>query len=429
MQKLFLSIRQLFNHKYFSILAGAILAVLLIVVSINLSREISKSDDYNVFYQAGINFSNKVSLYTGIGGAKRYIYPPFAAFCFQLFHIFSMNVAGGVWIFFNWIFWILTIRLTNRILVHFSIDQKTINWAISLGTICSLRYIWYHAMAAQMNLFVLYLSLLGVYYFLNQRQWATVTCLSIAIGIKILPIVVLGWLVTKSDYKFILKAIVAMGICFILPILFRGTDMGLADLKEYYVTFIEPFKQGRVEPDYQNYSLSAAIYKLTMPSIGEINPRGLQYNLFNIPMAAAQNIYKVLALLMLSLFGAICLYARFIAKKFFLYEISFVLIFTNLISGITWEYHFVSLQFILPIFFLTISSPKPLYKKLSYYAIAAFVLLNAIIGLDTVGVNLFYLSCGYSLLTAMLLLLLIDSSLNIFKKDVPSVTYHYHQNS
>ena len=167
---------QSLNYNYLFIPA----AVLFIFISINISKEFDKGTDFNVFYQAGVNFSNKVSLYTRIGGAERYIYPPFAAMVFQPFHLFAMPISGGVWIFINWVLFAATIYLIRRLLLQFNVEKKSITIALTLGTIFSFRYVWYHALYAQMNLLVLFLSLLSISLFLKGKQWGVVVCLAIA---------------------------------------------------------------------------------------------------------------------------------------------------------------------------------------------------------------------------------------------------------
>ncbi len=78
----FIDQTKLRNPKYISLISLFIIAFC--ILSIIVGRDISLQADFTVFWQAGKNYINGVSLYSRIGGAERYIYPPFAAMCFQL---------------------------------------------------------------------------------------------------------------------------------------------------------------------------------------------------------------------------------------------------------------------------------------------------------------------------------------------------------
>ena len=76
----FIDQTKLRNAKYISIIG--LFIIVFAIVSIISGRDISLQADFTVFWQAGKNYINGVSLYSQIGGTERYIYPPFAAMCF-----------------------------------------------------------------------------------------------------------------------------------------------------------------------------------------------------------------------------------------------------------------------------------------------------------------------------------------------------------
>lgn len=75
----------------------AITAILSICtfLSITIARETGVASDFNVFWTAGNNFLHGNALYSGIGGACRFIYPPFAAFFVPGFCIVPITDSGG----------------------------------------------------------------------------------------------------------------------------------------------------------------------------------------------------------------------------------------------------------------------------------------------------------------------------------------------
>ena len=114
-------------------------------------------------------------------------------------------------------------------------------------------------------------------------------------------------------------------------------------------------------------------------------------------------------------------YSRFLVKKISLHELSFILLLTHLISGITWEYHLVSLMIVYAVYFSLERTSVNTIKKVGYYSMIAFMIFNAIVGMDTVGKQAYYMSCGYSFLTILMIVLLIHSIRNVFRPSNNSI--------
>src|ERR1017187_1525061 len=85
------------------------------VLSINIANQTGKLSDFNVFWTAGYNFTHGNGLYGGIGGACRFIYPPFAAWLFQVFALFPLHVAAALFAIVNFALYFLALYLTRKI--------------------------------------------------------------------------------------------------------------------------------------------------------------------------------------------------------------------------------------------------------------------------------------------------------------------------
>ncbi|MEO8762292.1 MAG: glycosyltransferase family 87 protein [Bacteroidia bacterium] len=417
LKTLFLSKDKLFNYKYLSV---AILAFIVFAVcSYFIGKSIVIYADFTVFWQAGKNYLSGVSLYSGIGGAERYIYPPFAAMCFQLLALFSLHQAAAIYCFINFLFWVMIIYYTKQILLLTGFNPKQINYALLIAFGLSFRYFLYHITFVQMNETVLLLSLAGVYNFLIGKRNVAITLLVVATFIKIIPIFILIWLLSKCNYKQYAIAFVGFVVCIALPLLMRGLTQGFIDLQEYYTSFLEPFQHGRVEPKLQNYGLSAALYK-----VFSVTDDGNKYQ-YIITLLSTQTIHIIYkSIIVFLLIGFILIVWPFKAKNnpIYIHEICFILMFTHLLSGITWEYHLVSLFFVIAVLVLDYFNADKKHKWL-YYLLGIFLLFNAIIGTDTVGRYLYYKSCGFSLLTWLLLVLAIYALYQyLFVKRISFVT-------
>ncbi len=411
----FIDQTKLRNPKYISIISLFIIGFC--ILSIIVGRDISLQADFTVFWQAGKNYINGVSLYSRIGGAERYIYPPFAAMCFQLLALFSLHQAAVLYCFFNLLFWVMIIYYTQKIILHIRPQETRIKWVLFIAFILSFRYFLYHTWFVQMNEVVLLLSLAGVYNYLIKKDNNAILLLVIASFIKIIPIFMLIWVLSKSNYKNYLRAVIYSILCVAIPLIMRGVHQGIIDIQEYYITFLQPFQEGRVEPKLQNYGLSAALYKVfSFTEDGE----KYHYIITILPAATISLIYKCIIISLLLAFAGMLFYGWLKKVSISLYEISFVLLFTHLASGITWEYHLVSLFFIIA----TMASDyfNSTKNKWVYYALSFLLFFNLIIGGDTVGYYLYYKSCGGSLLTWLLLLLCVYNIIGYIKHTKKPIT-------
>jgi hypothetical protein len=401
---------------YKALLASAF--ALFVFISMNMGNGLKLQADFTVFWQAGKNFSNNLGLYERIGGAERFIYPPFAAMIFQVFGLFSLQAAGAIWAFVNLLMWLMLVRVMREVFRFTSIPEKLINRSLLFAFLLSFRYFWYHLMFMQMNVLVLLLSMWGLLFFLKKNNAASIACLVIATGIKVLPIIFLVWILSKMNIKYWLTALLFAFILIGLPIIWRGLHLGIQDLNDYYVSFLEPFQQGRVEPKLQNYALSAAIYKWFVPlsiSSPYFSP------IMQLSPQLVGLIYKVILIVFVLFFLFVLAYSRFIIKKISLNELGFILLFTHLISGITWEYHLVSLLVVYAIYFANEDSEKKSWRRIGNYFMLFFMIFNAIVGMDTVGKHAYYMACGYSFLTVLMVVLLMYSILNVLRPSRNSI--------
>lgn len=376
--------------------------ILMVLISIREAFRLNIMGDFAVFWNAGNNYLLHNNLYSGIGGAQRFIYPPFAAMLFQLLAIFPMPVAAGLFTFFNLLLILITVYLTRAILKYYFTDLKKINQAIVIAFLFSLRFFWYHTMFIQMNELILVLSLWGVLLVLKNRDITAAISFVIASFIKIIPVFFLVWMAFKVRFKTYLTIGLAVVIFVMLPLLLRGWELGMQDLRDYYITFLGPFKEGRVEAQFHNHSLSSAIYNISLPMNDIL---GFDFNIFHLTQAIAKKIYLYSFIFLFSFFVFAIGFVRLKKKPVSHLEISLILLAMHLLSGITWEYHLVSLLFVYSSFLMLSNKANSIFHKSIRYFILALIILNAIVGIDTVGTTFYHYFGGYGVLTWMMVIL------------------------
>ncbi len=375
--------------------------ILLLLLSILQGMDV-KLGDFSVFWNAGDNFIHHRDLYRGIGGAGRFIYPPFAAMLFQLLALFPFKVAAGLLTFLNYVLFLFSIYLTRSILEFYSNDKKKIALVVGLAALLSFRFFWYHVTYIQLNELVFVLSLMGVLWMLKNKETPAVICFVTATFIKVIPLFFLIWLVFRGTFKTYLRVLIFTVLCLLVPLLWRGVEMGTHDLKDYYITFLEPFKEGRVEAVFHNHSLSSAIYNISLPMYDKL---GLDFNLLHLTEAAARKVYFYSFFLLFGVFVFSLAILKIVKKPISSSEIAVVFLITHLLSGITWEYHLVSMLFVYSCLLLIPMEKKPTLFKVFHYLLIGLVVVNAIVGQDTVGPILYHYFGGYGAVTWMMVLL------------------------
>lgn len=398
---LYIDTQRIKERNYFLILLG--MFVLFVAIAFVEGLQIGLGGDFTVFWYAGQNFSNGNDLYSRIGGAERYIYPPFAAMLFQALAIFPLKVAAVIYTFVNLLLYVYIINIVHRIFLYYKMNNsRALQFSLLFAFLLAFRFFWYHLMFIQMNEIVLALCLSGVLLFLKKRETLAIVCFVIATFIKIIPIFFLFWIFFRGNFRLYLKGVLVAIVCVILPWIWRGLNAGVVDLKNYYITFLEPFQQGRVEPNFQNYSLGAAIYKISLPMK---DGQGYDYNFLHLTEQVAKQIYGYSFLVIFVLFLGSLAYLRWKSKPISISEIALILLATHLLSGITWEYHLVSFLYVYMALLNTRRSGATLMRQFIFLGLIVLAGLNAIVGRDTFGVAGYHYFGGYGILTWMMVLL------------------------
>ncbi len=376
----------------------------IIVYSLYISEKIRIDNDFTVFWMAGHNFATGAELYNRTGGASRYIYPPFAAMLFQFFSLFPLKTAAFIFMFVNFCLLLLIIGLTRQILSHFAIDGKKATIALISGVFLSFRFILYHIQFIQMNELMLVLCLAGINASLNGKTWLSGILIVLGVFIKILPIFFIPWLVLRSGYKMIFVLVSCCLLCILAPLLWRGEVAGFADIHNYYTAFLAPFQHGKVEAEFHNQSLGAVLYRIFLPTE---NGAGYNYQLWNLSPLSVSWLYKITLLILAGLSAGYLLWERFILHGNTLRGLALIFLCMHLLSGITWEYHLISLLFVYAVFMLYYQNTEAIILKVIFYSLLGLIIFISIVGEDTVGVVLYHYIEGYGIITWSMLLLFL----------------------
>lgn len=363
--------------------------------------------DFHVFWQAGYDFAHGLPLYQRLPGARKFIYPPFAAQVFQVLGIFPLKTAA-------WLFYLGSVALifvaakVSRDIIDQVEPTRRAGWLpLVLAVVFSLNFTLNNLNMVQVNLLIFVLCLLGIRAFVEKRELAAGGWIVAATAIKLTPLFFVVWALIRGTRRM-WTAIVAAGVLSLtLPMVQRGFAQGIIDLKTYYQTFLQAFAAGGVIPDYTNQNLAAMIYRAVVPMSSHDLP---SYNYAYLPSleTAAPLIYRVLTVSVLAVFLAHLVRLRIGDRPLTALEISSVFLASHLLSGITWKAHLVTLLFV-SYSFLALNTDLMGRGRRAAFALACAGLVAIALGRDVIGTRLHHYVGGYSLIVWVMLLLFVLS--------------------
>jgi Glycosyltransferase family 87 len=359
--------------------------------------------DFHVFWQAGYDFAHGLPLYHPLPGARRFIYPPFAAQSFQLLGILPLKAAAGAFYLANVALILAAIVLTRDIVRRLMPVRRSAILPLALGAGVSATFMLDNLSHVQVNQLTFVLSLLGVRALLDRRDAAAGGWLVTATSIKITPVFFVIWAVIRGTRRTTAAVAAFAGLCVGLPILQRGLSRGVADLADYYHTFLHQFASGGVVTSFRNQNLAGMIYRALVPSAGRDATHDYAYLSSLAP--AAPWVYRLAAVLLLAVYLAYLIRRRFASRPVSALEVSAVFLAAHLLSGITWKTHLVTLLFVAYVFFSLHPGLVDGWKRGAVW-LAWMGLVVIGLGRDVIGGRLHHYMAGYSVYVWVMVLLL-----------------------
>jgi glycosyl transferase family 87 len=378
--------------------------LLAIVVTVAVERAGKQriGTDFHVFWQAGYDFAHGLPLYQRLEGARLFIYPPFAAQVFQILGLFPLKVAAGLFYVAS-VGCIVVAAWLSRDIIQKLEPARRARLALVLAFLFSANFILNNLNMLQVNLLIFALCLLGIRAFAENRETAAGGWFVAAAALKIIPVFFVIWALIRGTRRSVVAVVGFAILCLTLPLIQRGPTQGLADLAEYYQSFLREFSTGRVVADYTNQNLAAMVYRALVPMTGG---GGESYNYVYLPSlaGAAPLIYRALAVGLLAVFLVHLIRLRTAGKPIGALEIASVFLASHLLSGLTWKAHLVTFLFVSYAFFSL--DPRRM-RRGGRIALGLGWAGIAVIGLgrDLIGSRLHHYAGGYSLIVWVMLLL------------------------
>ncbi|QJD77938.1 glycosyltransferase family 87 protein [Spirosoma rhododendri] len=390
---------QLFTTTYWrthTIQLTLLIVSILIIAVLKAVQEANTQDvhgDIYIFWSAGVNFIEGNGLYSRIGGAEEFLYPPFAPLVFQLLGLMPFPVAVGVFTFFNFMAWLGLLRLSYLILRYY-FPSANLAPALAVGFVATIRYFWHNIIWVNINELVALLSLGGVYLYLRGRQTTALLLLTMATWLKVMPALLILLFFIRKPVPTLLKTIVFSALIFATVLMMRGVNRGYQDYVDFWQITLLPFLQaGKIYTDSISFSLPSMLGKLLTSAGNAYNNHA--YNIVDWHVPIVRRISLAAQLLVFGL----TFWRAWVSRHLAVVPLSvIVLVYLTmlLVSGVTWEGHFVTMVLTIPATYQLLTVTSQLKTR------RVVVWVSVLIGLmifDTIGPTLYDYSQGFSLLS------------------------------
>jgi hypothetical protein len=282
-------------------------------------------------------------------------------------------------------------QIGKRIIGYLDIAQFNLKQYYTFILLClifSLRFVLHNFEMVQMSIFLLFCCLEAVHQAQKGKPWLSALLLALGIVIKLLPLVVLPYLLYRKLWKPLPMMLLFFGLFLLFPALLFGWEMNLDLLRDWW-SIINPrnaefvAEQNKFGEGIHSLSALLAAYFSDTPSFGGIeNPRVIAV-LTAKQLNLALNILRGGFMLFTLYFLQTLPFRKAKSKLHQLYELSYIMAVVPLIFPHQQKYAFFFLSpAIAYVVYQWITSNRPSFTTLmlSIFFLLAVFTTDGIIG-------------------------------------------------
>ncbi len=325
------------------VIANIILGLIAVVLLHELIRDASKTGDFMGYVNAGSHVFYGENIYSDPINT----WPPF-------FSVFSVPLAMGdeissyfirfIWLVGSLVAMYYALALTTQLVFHkplvFRKHQAGImiqDPLVLVPLILLLRYIMDNMMNVQINMYMLFCSLLAITFFTQKKYaWAGML-IGLTISLKVYTIFFVFYFLFKREFKVVGWTLLAVLLFNLIPLPVFGYDQYIA----YYVQWINEVAPHSFFTNHTNQSLFAMFLRFLSPSHNELN---LMVNFLEMkPHAVKLLTYAVVCLA--SIYPAYVFRRKLkdLVSLNSIVEYSLVFSIIPLLSPVSWKAYFIFL--------------------------------------------------------------------------------------
>lgn len=269
-----------------------------------------------------------------------YFYSPLWAMILVPFSYLPAFIPNMIWLLANVFFLYRIWNLMVSYIPKQNFIQKHKKWVLILTILMSIRFLLYNFDMIQMTIFLLWGVLESIKYFGEGKVVVGAALLAFVINVKIMPVVIIPYLIYRGEYKGSLLTLFFTGVYLFVPAVFVGWSTNSFLLAEWWSVVNPTNSEHLIEADFGCHGLTALIPSLLIDTKGGLD---VKRNFINLDLDTVVLITNVIRLLLIALFLCVLKWPPFTKAKSKLnelHELSYILLLIPLIFPHQQKYAF-----------------------------------------------------------------------------------------
>lgn len=400
--------------------------LLAVLILIYLIKEALENGDFKIFLSAASLVHEGISPYkewitVSEGSSGLYYYSPFWAMLLIPLSYLPQFVVHFSWLLLNMWFLSRLYKLFQNYIQPFNLTTKQHKIIVILSMAVSIRFLLYNIGMLQMTIFILWTCFESISLIKKDKLILGSLLLALAINIKLLPLVLVPYLIWKKEFTSCIAVILFNILFLLLPSVFIGWDFNLQLHIDWWAQ-INPTKENlNFETSLGIHSLSALIPSLLSETISKVD---LRRNLFDLNPELIKSIIQGVQIVLIGSVLFIIGLPKKMGSSFQfkeLRELGYLMLLIPIIFPHQQKYAFylaLPAQIYLITYLVILAKSKPkkwIYSPIAILFLLAFILMT--ISTDgIVGKKLYQIGQHYKLITHGTFLLVISLLLSHPKK-------------
>lgn len=206
----------------------ALTLFLVIFAVIFLGAQWERLADFHIMQKAGLDLNKKLAVYEIYYNGFKYYYSPLFATLLSYAPDVDFIWFGWIWKLINLAFLWRTWQIITTYYLGQNLNTKQKNLWVFFSFIACFHLLYDNFHYVQFSIFLIYMSLEGLHQIITKRNiFLGALILSIAINIKIIPIVFLPYLIYRKQFTPVLTIMVLSVVWLILPSTILGWDYNI----------------------------------------------------------------------------------------------------------------------------------------------------------------------------------------------------------
>jgi hypothetical protein len=233
-----------------------------------------KNKDYKLWYHTGTVVLQGGDIYPKDPRPFPFMYPPSCAAMLAIASLGGEIAFVSGLVLLNSAAWAASVLLSVRLATGTSLRQHPLLYLVP--SLCVIPFIHDMYLLGQPNLFLLALMLGALACLRGSRPWTAGALIALAAAVKAFPIMAVGYLVYRREWKATLSVAVWLAILLIvLPMGFRGVDRAYEDLATWTQGMVLKYDTDTIaqRPErsygFKNQSMMALANRLLRPILAD----------------------------------------------------------------------------------------------------------------------------------------------------------------